>query len=60
MNMEVNKVRQNTHLIKGSSTMNQSHVNKDWNDHKHSLKHVKLTLTIKCVKLMEKLRQRKP
>ena len=56
--MELKKVRQKYLLIKGSSTINQSLVNKDWNDHKHSLKQVQLTLTIKCVKLKGRISQR--
>ena len=48
--------RLNTKLIKGSSTINQSHVNKDRNDHKHSLTQVRLT--IKCVELKGRIGQR--
>ena len=58
MNMEEKESEAKYQLIKGSSTINQSHVNKDRNDHKHSLKQVRLTLTIKCVKLKGRISQR--
>ena len=58
MNMEVKESKAKYQLIKGSSTINQTHVNKGWNDHKYSLKQVRLTLTIRCVKLKGRISQR--
>ena len=47
MNMEVKEKKAKYQLIKGSSTIDQSHANKEKNDLQHYLRQVKLVITIK-------------
>ena len=47
MNMEVKERKEKYQLIKGSSTIDQSHKNKKKHDLKHYLRQVKLAITIK-------------
>ena len=47
MNMEVQERKAKYQLIKGNSTINQSHENKEKNDLEHYLRQVKLAITVK-------------